>query len=358
MLASVFPPTGLVSWWTGDGTTDDVTGRNEPSLVNGTTYASGMVGQAIDFDGIDDRVQLPDSESLKITDSLTIEAWVLIRSAPEVNSGEIIFRGDDRGGLDPYSLAAYVTNEVGFHIGSLDGGITLKAPVAFGEFVHVAGTLDDATGMMRVYVNGELGAELETNVRPFRDLDPDSNPSIGIGNHGGYPTSPHNFPFDGLIDELAIYNRALTAEEIAGIYDAGSDGKSHMIVASATPGQGTTVATAPTEFVVGFSFPYDPSSLVPGDFKVNDIPASSIGATDVDSVTFVFGSSPVTTEGVQTMHMDVGAVTRDGDGLQVAEYRGTFRYDSQVLEVSSTEPQVGHGLVIDDILSATIAVAE
>ena len=59
--------------------------RNDAELVDGTTFAPGMVGQAFDFDGIDDRVQMPDSESLKLTESLSIEGWVMVRSYP--NSG-------------------------------------------------------------------------------------------------------------------------------------------------------------------------------------------------------------------------------------------------------------------------------
>ena len=69
-------------------------------------------------------------------------------------------------------------------------------------------------------LNGSVVASTVTTVRPFRDLDPASNPSIGIGHHGGYPTSPHNFVFDGLIDELSVYDRALTATEIEGIHTA------------------------------------------------------------------------------------------------------------------------------------------
>ena len=75
------PPPGLVSWWTADGTAADLMQRNDAELVDGTTFAPGMVGQAFDFDGVDDRVQLPDSESLKLTESLSIEGWMLVRLA-------------------------------------------------------------------------------------------------------------------------------------------------------------------------------------------------------------------------------------------------------------------------------------
>ena len=84
-----------------------------------------------------------------------------------------------------------------------------SAPMPLGEFVHVAGTLDDATGEMRLYLNSVLVSQTVISIRPFGDLDPASNPGVGIGSHGGYPTTPHRFLFNGLIDELKLYDNAL-----------------------------------------------------------------------------------------------------------------------------------------------------
>jgi hypothetical protein len=218
-------PSGLVSWWTAENNAADIMTLNNASLHNGATFAPGMVGQAFSFDGIDDRVQMPDSESLKLTESLTIEAWVLVESFPTGNAGEILFRGDDRNGLDPYQLCVTRFGDLEFRIDSLEVRVVLNAPIALGQLTHVAATLDDATGAIQLYQNGTLVAASFTTVRPFRDLDPSSNPGAGIGNHGGFPGSGHNFPFHGLIDELSLYNRALTADEILGIYNAGADGK-------------------------------------------------------------------------------------------------------------------------------------
>jgi hypothetical protein len=197
---------------------------NHGTLISGTAYDTGKVGQAFNLDGVNDRVQVADSESLKLTASMTIEAWVKADALP-VQQGEIFFRGDDRGGQDPYSLSLQSNGSLRWEVVSLTDAMNISTPMQLGELVHVAATLDDASGAMRLYVNGVQAAQTITTVRPFRDLDPGSNPGIGIGNHGGYPNTPHNFPWDGLIDELSVYNRALTAAEIAGIYNAGSDGK-------------------------------------------------------------------------------------------------------------------------------------
>jgi hypothetical protein len=212
---------GLVSWWTADNTAADAVGVNHGTLVSGATYTAGQVGQAFRFDGIDDRVQVTDSESLKLTASMTIEAWVRADADSPTAGGPILFRGDDRGGLDPYVLTRDSNNTIRFGISpSNNQGVSIGAPMPIGQFFHVAATLDDATGAMRLYINGVLKAQTVTSVRPFGDLDPAYNPSIGIGNHGGWPTTPHNFPFHGLIDELKVYDIALSQAEVQASFNA------------------------------------------------------------------------------------------------------------------------------------------
>ena len=209
---------GLVSHWTGDNTALDSVGTNHGTLVSGATYSAGQIGQAFSFDGINDRVGIADSASLKLTGSLSIEAWIKADDA----SGVIFFRGDDRGGLDPYNFSFDGAGLLQFAVTtSANVSAVLRTSVPLGQFVHVVGTLDDATGAMGLYVNGVLMAQNNTALRPFGDLDPASNPGVGIGNHGGYPATPHNFPFDGLIDDLKVYDRALTSQEVLDDFNAG-----------------------------------------------------------------------------------------------------------------------------------------
>ncbi|UCG70113.1 MAG: PKD domain-containing protein [Thermoplasmata archaeon] len=219
------PPSDLVSWWPGDDNANDLIGANHGTLLGGTTFEPGVVGQAFSFDGYNDRVSVPDSDNLKITGSMTIDAWLFIRSFPPPLRGhaQILFRGDDRGGLDPYYLSAQSNGNIRFHVESLTARTNLEAPIPKDEFVFVAATLDDATGLMRIYLNGALAAEQITSIRPFRDLHPSYRPGIGIGNHA--PSSAHHQPFHGIIDELEVFNRALSESEIQAIYNAGSFGK-------------------------------------------------------------------------------------------------------------------------------------
>src|SRR5207237_6427230 len=129
--------------------------------------------------------------SLKFATSFSIESWMLVRglpAGPPADTGVIFFRGDDRDGLDPCSLMVLPNGTLQFQItNAANQSARVAAPVPLGQFLHVATTLDDATGTMKLYINEVVAAQTVTAIRPFRDLDPGSNPSIGIGNHGGYP---------------------------------------------------------------------------------------------------------------------------------------------------------------------------
>ena len=94
----------------------------------------------------------------------------------------------------------------------------LATPIPTRRFVHVAATLEDRTGEMRIYLNGRVVAQRVTKVRPFGDLDPASNPGIGIGNTQGHPASPYPESFCGIIDELRVYSRALSPGEVHQTY--------------------------------------------------------------------------------------------------------------------------------------------
>ncbi|MDQ3812985.1 MAG: LamG domain-containing protein, partial [Armatimonadota bacterium] len=216
------PPAGLVAWWPGNNSGEDATGNNSGVQQNGTDYVPGVVGPAFGFDGVDDRFSIRDSAAFKLT-SLTIEGWIFVASLR--GPGHILLRGDNRSGRDPYALTVHPDQAVQFHIGSARDEINLDAPIRLRRWQHVAATFDDATGAMRIYVNGILAAQTKTSMRPLRDLDAGSGAGIGIGNHPSIGSTPHNIPFHGIIDELSLYSRALTLEEIQAIAKAGTGGK-------------------------------------------------------------------------------------------------------------------------------------
>ncbi|HVM47833.1 MAG TPA: LamG-like jellyroll fold domain-containing protein [Candidatus Acidoferrum sp.] len=218
-------PAGLIGWWKGEGNGADSAGTNNAYAIANITFTNGVVGQAFACDpnnypyGTYNAVQIADQPAYALTNSLSIEAWV----RPRGDGFVIFWRGDNRVGLDPYYLSMQGNTGITFGISDAAGNsASVSAPLAYNQWWHVAATLDGASGTMNLYTNGTLAAQSNTTVRPFGLLIPEDSPGIGIGNvNDGF----NNFPFTGDIDEVALYNRALTAAEVQGIYDAGSAGK-------------------------------------------------------------------------------------------------------------------------------------
>jgi hypothetical protein len=88
-------PSGMVSWWPGDGDADDIVGGNNGTLQNGATFAPGKVGQAFSFDGANAVVQVANNPAWNFgTSEFTIDAWVNFNSTV----GFPVFVAHDEGG--------------------------------------------------------------------------------------------------------------------------------------------------------------------------------------------------------------------------------------------------------------------
>jgi Concanavalin A-like lectin/glucanases superfamily/PEP-CTERM motif len=212
------PANGLVSWWTGDGNGNDSANGHNGVVGSGVDFVPGINNQAFNFtqagaNAGTSRVYVPDDNAFKLTGSLSIAAWV----KGDTHSWTILLRGDNRSGLDPYGFGFSPNGHLGFTVTAGPSSYTsLEVPTFLPDnvWMHVAATLDDATGDMRIYVNGVVSAETFTSDRPFADLDPGQEPSLGIGNVSGHF---YNFPFVGQIDEVLLYSRALSQAEITAL---------------------------------------------------------------------------------------------------------------------------------------------
>ncbi|MGD9720098.1 MAG: S8 family peptidase, partial [Pirellulales bacterium] len=115
-------------------------------------------------------------------------------------------------------------------------------------------------------------------------------------------------------------------------------------VDSTTPSSGSVLTVPPTEFVVDFTDSYDPASVQATDFIVNGITADSFVLTDADTLTFHFNSTPVTTQGPQTMAITAGSILRASDADPIDAFSAIFFYDILPLEVISTVPPFPGGI--------------
>jgi concanavalin A-like lectin/glucanase superfamily protein len=179
------------------------------------TFATGKVGQAFSFDGIDDYVHVPDAPSLNPS-TISIEAWVYVTGNPGGFTMHIVDKDDVASerqyilevGPDFSFFESHVWTSSGQHF------VIGASSVQLFTWYHVATTYDGH--VLTLYVNGRLDGSMPAD----GPLVITSVPVI-IGMSGGTPTSN----FQGLIDEPRIYNRALSATEIQAIFNAGSAGK-------------------------------------------------------------------------------------------------------------------------------------
>lgn len=206
-------PDGIVSWYPGEpgveGNAEDISGNNDGTELGGVTHPPGKVGNAFGLDGVDDQVEVPENPDHSLDlNTLTIDAWINRSSTADARIVDKI----TAGGADGY-LLDIVNNRLRLIIGGAN--VVGETPIETGTYTLVAGTFDGTN--LRVYVNGTLDGTttVESTTTPANDLP------LHIGTNS---TADGNF-FAGVIDELELFNRALTQDEIQSLVNADSTGK-------------------------------------------------------------------------------------------------------------------------------------
>jgi hypothetical protein len=193
----------------------DLGGRFVAETFGGPMYRSVTGASGLEFNAGDDRLFVEDNAAFALTGSLTLEAIIRCDGVAPGSTfqNQIVFRGDDRPGLDPWFLAVSLEGRLMFHIQDEQNRYTQlhsPQPLPTDRFVHIAGTLDESSKSMRLYIDGKLVVCGETNLQPMGALDPGTIPGVGIGNiqSATYPEG-----FNGLIAEVRISSRALQPDE-------------------------------------------------------------------------------------------------------------------------------------------------
>lgn len=244
--ACVANPDGLVGWWAAEGDTYNVVDGTFGLLEGGLNFVPGEVGQAFNFNGIDADVKMPPSANLNLTfgNGFTIEAWInpsdVATNHPLIEwgiptypqNGLMLWISIDPqyGGGGPGSLVLDIS-EIPF----IDNFVsTPPGLITSNIWQHVAATYDKTSGIAALYINGSLITE--TNFGP---LEPWSTEYLLFGFD---PVLPDIWGaqtrYVGQMDEIAIYNRALSTGEIQADYNAATYGM--------CPLAPTTVSIEPT----------------------------------------------------------------------------------------------------------------
>jgi Concanavalin A-like lectin/glucanases superfamily len=223
--ACVPPPPGLMAWYSGEGNANDSQGSNNGALIGaGTTFPAGEVGKAFSFSG-GGYVSVNNSASLNPTAAMTIDTWVKTTNASlEASMVNKFQHNNGTSSDDSYYLGINPgggAGKVRWQLQTSAGDPILDSPVLNifdGQFHHVAGTYDGTS--MVIYVDGQVVASRSAS----GTIQATTTPVYlaAAMDHGS--TARY---FVGQLDEIEIFNRALTQSEIQSIFNAGSFGKCH-----------------------------------------------------------------------------------------------------------------------------------
>jgi len=222
---------GLVGYWDFDGDAADSAGTNDGTIY-GATITTGQVGGALTCDGDMDYVTIPDNDSLTPRDEMTIAFWLYTNGGQ--NAGIYKYAGCPLQGPNGNSRAYFIeVNGSSGIIGSriytnVDsyGRIYSNNPVSFSEWHHISLTFN--RGNAAIYIDGQLDNSETLSVSSIMN---DGQPFM-IGAFWDYCLGGIQSKLDGMIDEVMLYDRALSEAEISQLYTAGAAGEN----LSADPG--------------------------------------------------------------------------------------------------------------------------
>ena len=123
---------GLVAHYPLAGNANDTSGNGNNGTAYNASYTTNLLGQlnaAFNFNGVNSRIAVPDSPILILTNSLTLAAFINPGSSQNQYESQIIFRGDDRSGLDPYSIEMRGNGTVAFMLENDNNTVALQAPI-------------------------------------------------------------------------------------------------------------------------------------------------------------------------------------------------------------------------------------
>ena len=201
-------PPGLVAAYgfeepSGSGVTDGSGNGLNGTLTGATRSAAGRFGSALSFDGSGDWVTVPDANALDLTTGVTMSAWV---NPSAVGSAfRTVLMKEQPGGLIYTLYAGDGTGKPSGHVFTTsEQRATGPANTALNTWTHLASTWDGAT--LRMFVNGE-----QVGTRAVAGTLRTSSGALRIGGNGVWTEW-----FSGRIDEVRLYNRALSVAEIQG----------------------------------------------------------------------------------------------------------------------------------------------
>ncbi len=204
----LYSDTNLVSYWRFEGNANDEKNLNNGTVSGATIKTNGRFGQCYSFDGVDDYIDFGDDSSLIFDDT---DAWSFAQWIKWNGPGgkSIVFFSGEHTITKIFGLRISSTNQFVFRdeaqtYHSFGSGSSTPYIDKWAHLVWVA----DGAGHLSLYINGSL----------FKTLD--SVPTAAHIKEIGRGYSNNNYNFSGSIDDVYIFNRALSATEVATLYNA------------------------------------------------------------------------------------------------------------------------------------------
>ena len=218
---------GLADWWKAEGNALDAAGNASGTVNGGVTYAPGIAGEAFDFNGANGYIAIPPSADFVGTGAFTVSAWI------KTTSDGLIIQQRDASNFNGEYVLAVVGGKINFwDYGNSEYGFNFSSneTVTDGKW-HSIVAVRLAGGTGEIYIDGNLD---NTQAGPAVPIG--SNVNIYIG--ADYRDLVYGYPpeyFNGLIDEVQIYHRALSASDVQTGYVFGPAQNQAAYNASAAP---------------------------------------------------------------------------------------------------------------------------
>lgn len=298
-------PVASYSFEEGSGTkTADSSGNsNTGTLVNGPTWTTGKVGRALSFAGSNNPqyVNIGNGSSLNITGSMSIAAWIFATS-PFQSDTAIVSKKTSRGqGYELDVSPDTGSTVIGFKLTNSSGNNFIRygsTVLQTNQWYHIVGVYDSSSRHMDVYLNGQLNnGQLSGTIPSSQQL---SNQSVNIATRPG----ADGHEFGGKIDEVRIYNRAVSLTDVQSLFTGGGGTGGGGVAPTITSANNTTfrVGTTGTFTVTATGSPaptFSESGALPGGVTFNGTtgvlagtPAAGTGGNYPITITALNGVAP------------------------------------------------------------------
>jgi len=227
-------PSDYVAYWKFNGDATDTTGRNNGKLINGAVIVNDSErGKIASFSRNNDYIRVNDSSLLDMGGGdFSIGTWFRAGSASDY--GMIISRNPD---FKKYTLALHPDGRLQFYTSASNSNIyrcsTTGTSYRDNKWHHVIVSFDSKTVTINIYVDGSLSNG--DFVSKISSSNSSSSSNLFIGNHNG----SGQYQFKGSIDDVMIYNRALSPTEVKFVYASLNSGSASLPSPAKIKGRGT-----------------------------------------------------------------------------------------------------------------------